>query len=146
MICKYIALFVPDLRAAESHYRGLFGMELLFREGRLGETWGTLPPDKGWADAEQAQVDLKMVALERGDFVLALFQGAPQPGTVLEICFGLDGDAIDAIKADLPEGVALVDDDGFTKLEDRFGYHWTLEVPEVPFVSYGERVGQWLEV
>jgi catechol 2,3-dioxygenase-like lactoylglutathione lyase family enzyme len=26
MICKHIALFVPDLRAAEAYYRALFGM------------------------------------------------------------------------------------------------------------------------
>jgi catechol 2,3-dioxygenase-like lactoylglutathione lyase family enzyme len=146
MICKYIALFVPDLRAAEGYYRELFGMELLFREGRLGKSWGTLPRDKDWEDAEKAQVELAMVALERGDFVLALFQGAPQPGTVLEICFGLASDEIDALMAKLPEDVVLVDEDGFTKLEDRFGYRWTLEEPETAFVSYGERVGQWLDV
>lgn len=146
MICKYIALFVPELGAAEAYYRELFGMKLLFREGRLGESWGTLPPDKDWEDAERARVELSMVALARGDFVLALFRGAPRPGTVLEICFGLASEEIEALMARLPEDLVLVREDGSTKLEDRFGYRWTLEEPDAAFVSYGERVGRWLEV
>jgi catechol 2,3-dioxygenase-like lactoylglutathione lyase family enzyme len=146
MICKYIALFVPDLRAAESHYRDLFAMELLFREGRLGESWGTLPAGKDWDDADRARVTLKMVALRRGEFVLALFQGDPRPGTVLEICFGLSDEEIDELTANLPEGVSLVGEEGTLKLDDAFGYRWTLEALEVPFVSYGERLGHWLQV
>jgi catechol 2,3-dioxygenase-like lactoylglutathione lyase family enzyme len=31
-VCKYVALYVPDLRAAEGFYRSAFGVELLFRE------------------------------------------------------------------------------------------------------------------
>jgi catechol 2,3-dioxygenase-like lactoylglutathione lyase family enzyme len=146
MICKYVALFVPDLRAAEAFYRELFGMKLLFREGQLDETWATLPLDKGWEDAERAGVELSLAALERGGFVLALFQGAPRPGTVLEICFGLDREEIDELLARLPEDVVLVEEDGYTKLADSFGYRWALEEPDDAFVSYGERVGQWLDV
>jgi hypothetical protein len=37
-----------------------------------------------------------------------------------------------------------VDEEGTLKLDDAFGYRWTLEAPGVPFVSYGERLGQWL--
>jgi hypothetical protein len=121
-------------------------MELLFREGRLRGSWGTLPPDKNWDDAEHAQVDLEMVALRRGDFVLAIFQGDPQPGTVLEICLGLSDPEIDELTAGLPDGVELVDEEGTLKLEDAFGYRWTLETTEAPFVSYGERLGRWLVV
>jgi catechol 2,3-dioxygenase-like lactoylglutathione lyase family enzyme len=146
MICKHIALLVPDLRAAESYYCNLFSMKLLFREATLGESWGTLPPDTDWDDAERAQVAIEMVALERGDFVLALFQGEPDPETVVEICLGLRHDEIDAVMDDLPEDVDIVDVDGLPKLRDRFGYHWTLETPETGFVSYGERLGRWLEI
>jgi hypothetical protein len=135
VICKYVALFVSDLRSAEPHYCELFAMEVLFREGRLGGSWGTLPPDKAWDDAVKAQIDLKMVALRRGDFVLAIFQGEPQPGAVLEICFGLSDPEIDEVTSNLPDGVDLLDEEGTPKLDDAFGYRWTLEAPEVPFVS-----------
>jgi catechol 2,3-dioxygenase-like lactoylglutathione lyase family enzyme len=91
VICKHIALFVPDLRAAEDFYGRVFGMDLLFRESDVDgeESWYALPPDKGWQDAERAGIDLAMVALKRDAFVLALFRGAPKPGTLGEICFGL---------------------------------------------------------
>jgi catechol 2,3-dioxygenase-like lactoylglutathione lyase family enzyme len=148
MICKYIALFVPDLRAAESYYRELFGMELLFREARTEESWGTLPPDKDWEDAARAGLELEMVALERSGFVLALFQGGPQPpGNVLEICFGLPPDEVAAVLSRLPEDAVVVrDNEGRLKFDDRFGYRWTLDEPQSGFESYGEAEGKWLDV
>jgi hypothetical protein len=42
--------------------------------------------------------------------------------------------------------MVLVEENGSTKLEDRFGYRRTPEEPAVAFVSYGERLGQWLDV
>jgi catechol 2,3-dioxygenase-like lactoylglutathione lyase family enzyme len=147
MICKHIALFVPDLRAAEAYYRALFGMELLFREARSGESWGSLPLDKDWADAERAGVELEMVALKRANFVLALFRGAPQPGTVVEVCFGLPPEEIAAVMSRLPEDVVVVsDNDVGAKIDDRFGYRWTLDEPDAGFTSNGEAHGRWLDV
>ena len=55
----------------------------------------------GWEDAERAGIELAMVALKRDEFVLALFRGAPKPGTVSEICFGLAADEIDTVRASL---------------------------------------------
>jgi catechol 2,3-dioxygenase-like lactoylglutathione lyase family enzyme len=147
VICKYIAPFMPDLHAAEDFYRLLFAMELLFRESELPEGWHTLPLDKTWADAEAAGIELKMTALRRDDFVLALFQGAPRVGTVLEVCLGLSPDEIDAVEARLPKEVRELERrEGFLKFDDPFGFTWTLEDPRVAFISSGEIGGRWLEL
>jgi catechol 2,3-dioxygenase-like lactoylglutathione lyase family enzyme len=149
VICKYIALFVPDLRAAEDFYRRVFGMDVLFRESNLdGEgSWSTLPSEKGWEDAETAGVELAMVALKRDKFVLALFRGTPQPGTVHEVCFGLDADEIEAVWARLREDViSLEHRERFLQFDDPFGFRWTLQEPQVAFMSSGEIAGRWLEV
>jgi catechol 2,3-dioxygenase-like lactoylglutathione lyase family enzyme len=145
MFCKHIALFVPDLRAAEGYYRALFRMELLFREARTADDWGTLPIGKEWEDAERAGIELAMVALRRANFVLALFQGAPQPGTVLEICFGLPPEEIAAVMSRLPHDAVLVSDTE-AKFDDRFGYRWALDEPGADFRSNGEAAGRWLAV
>jgi len=148
VICKYIALFVADLRVAEDTYRRLFGMDLLFREGRLAaDDWATLPLDKGWEDADAAGIELGMVALRRDEFVLALFQGTPQPGTVHEVCFGLEADEIDAVWARLPkDGAPPKHRRGFLQFDDSSGFRWTLQELDVPFKSSGEIAGRWLAV
>jgi catechol 2,3-dioxygenase-like lactoylglutathione lyase family enzyme len=147
VICKYVALFVPDLRAAEDFYGRLFAMELLFREGKEDGEWAALRPEKGWDDVEAAGAELSMAALRRDQFVLALFQGAPTAGTVLEICLGLEPEEIDAVLARLPEDTALVPEPGGEiKFDDPFGFRWTLEAPDVPFLSTVALAGRWLDV
>ena len=50
-VCKYVALYVPDLRAAESFYHEAFAMDLLFRESeREDGTWHTLRANLDWDD------------------------------------------------------------------------------------------------
>ena len=49
-----------------------------------------------------------MVALKRDEFVLALFRGAPKPGTVSEICFALAADEIETVRASLQEKRSLL--------------------------------------
>jgi catechol 2,3-dioxygenase-like lactoylglutathione lyase family enzyme len=45
---RHIALFVPDLRAAERYSQSIFDMELIGREAELADgLWYTLPFDKG---------------------------------------------------------------------------------------------------
>ena len=60
-------------------------MDLLFRESDVDgeESSYALLPDK------------------RDEFVLALFRGAPRPGTVSEICVGLAADEIETVRAGL---------------------------------------------
>jgi catechol 2,3-dioxygenase-like lactoylglutathione lyase family enzyme len=147
VICKHIALFVSDLRAAEDFYRRILGMHILFRESELDgdDNWHTLHPEKGWEDAETAGIELAMVALKRDEFVLALFRGAPQPGTVLEICFGLSADAIRAVRARLrQEAITLEHSERWLRFDDPFGFRWTLQEPDVAFRSSGEIAGRWL--
>lgn len=84
-------------------------MDLLFREAEAGDDWATLPLDKGWEDADAAGIELSMVALRRDEFVPALFEGSPQPGAVHEICFGLEADKIDPVRARLPKGLRSAD-------------------------------------
>jgi catechol 2,3-dioxygenase-like lactoylglutathione lyase family enzyme len=144
---RYVALFVHDLRAAESFYRQVFGMGLLFREGKLAGEWGTLPLDKGWEDAEAAGVELGMLALARDDIVLPLFQGTPSPGTVLEICLGFTNEEIESVRSRLTADVTIREhEEGFLHFDDPFGYRWTLQPHEIPFLSNGEHSGRWLEV
>ena len=73
---RHIALVVPDLREAEAYYQSLFGMELIGREAELEDGLGhTLPFDKGWDDARGVGIELGMLALRKGELVLALFSG-----------------------------------------------------------------------
>jgi catechol 2,3-dioxygenase-like lactoylglutathione lyase family enzyme len=52
---RHIALFVPDLRAAERYYQSIFDMELIGREAELADgLWYTLPFDKGRDEADAA--------------------------------------------------------------------------------------------
>ena len=72
---RHIALFVPDLRAAERYYRSVFDMELIGREAELEDgLWYTLPFDKGWDEAESAGIELGMVGLRKDEFALAFVQ------------------------------------------------------------------------
>jgi catechol 2,3-dioxygenase-like lactoylglutathione lyase family enzyme len=147
VICKYIALFVPDLRATEDFYRRIFGKELLFRESDVDgdDGWYTLPPEKGWEDAEMAGIEFAMVALKRDGFVLALFRGAPQHGTVCEICFGLAADEIETVRPRLrDEPISSEHRERWIRFDDPFGFRWTLQEPHVPFRSSGEIAERWL--
>ena len=86
---RHIALFVPDLRAAESYYQSIFDMEIIGREAELADgEWYTLPFDKGWDEAEAAGVELGMVALRKDEFGLALFRGDAPPGRSMRLDSG----------------------------------------------------------
>jgi catechol 2,3-dioxygenase-like lactoylglutathione lyase family enzyme len=128
LVCKYIALYVPDLRAAEDFYGRAFGMEVLLRETERGGEWWTLPTDRSWDDALAAGVELHMVAMRRDDLVLALFRGAPAPGTVHEVCLGLAAHEIDRIRERPPDGCDVIEHrDGFVRFDDPFGFGWVLQ-------------------
>jgi catechol 2,3-dioxygenase-like lactoylglutathione lyase family enzyme len=146
---RHIALFVSNLREAESFFQQVFDMELLMRETPLDDQlWYTLPMDKGWEDAEAAGVKINMVALKRDEFVLALFEGSPTPiGTVLEIGIMMGAEDIEAVRSRLTEKAQVVaherDDLMFS---DPYGYLWHIWLEGVPFQSNGKSVGRWLEV
>lgn len=145
----HIALFVPDLPAAERFFRHVFGLQLLMREAEQGDgLWYTLPPDKDWPDAVAAGVEIGMIALKRDAFILALFQGDPAPAqTILEIGLIVPPAAIAAVADRLPETVARVPHQrGDLMFRDPFGYLWHLWPAGKPFRSNGQSAGRWLEV
>jgi catechol 2,3-dioxygenase-like lactoylglutathione lyase family enzyme len=146
---SHIALFVPDLPAAERFYRPLFTMQLLMREAQLNDgLWYTLPPDKDWSAAQAAGIEIGMVALQSDAFVLALFQGDPAPrATVLEIGLTMRVVAISALRDNLPEAVELVSHEcGHLMFRDPFGYLWHLWPKGEAFRSNGQSSGRWLQL
>jgi catechol 2,3-dioxygenase-like lactoylglutathione lyase family enzyme len=149
MAVRHIALFVPDLPAAESFYRQVLGMRLLMREAELDDgLWYTLPEDKSWSDAQAAGIEIEMIALKRDAFVLALFRGNPAPGaTILEIGLSTPPAAIAALRDRLPETVEqLPHERGDLMFRDPFGYVWHLWPAGTPFTSNGQSSGRWLRV
>jgi catechol 2,3-dioxygenase-like lactoylglutathione lyase family enzyme len=146
-VCKYVALYVPGLRVAEDFYRGVFGVELLFREAERDGEWWTLPATSGWEHALAARTELDMVALRRDDFVLALFRGAPKPGAVHEVSIALDPAEIERLQEQPPDGLEILErGDGFLRFEDPFGFRWVLQRPDDEFRSSGQIAGRWLDV
>jgi catechol 2,3-dioxygenase-like lactoylglutathione lyase family enzyme len=145
----HVALFVPNLRQAETFYQHVFNMQLLMREAELdNHLWYTLPTDKGWADAEAAGIELGMLALRRDAFILALFQCRPVPqDTVLEIGISMTAEAIAAVRNLLPNGVEIIKHEhGDVLFRDPFGYLWHLRLAGKAFQSNGESSGRWLKV
>jgi catechol 2,3-dioxygenase-like lactoylglutathione lyase family enzyme len=145
LVCKYIALYVPDLRRAADLYARMFGMELAFRETERHGEWWTVPADTSWDDVEAAGVDVRMAALRRDELVLAVFAGSPTPGTVHEICLGLPDEELARLRDEPPDGVKLAEQsEGFLRLDDPFGFRWVVQAPESVFRSSGEIADRWL--
>ena len=146
---RHIALFVPDLQEAERFYEQVLGMVVMMREALLEDgQWYTLRPEKGWDDALAANVEIGMLALERGDFILALFPGRPAAGkTVMEIGISVPAGEIAGVRERLPDTVAIVRAQEKDLLfVDPFGYRWHIHAAGVAFKSNGEAAGRWLEV
>jgi catechol 2,3-dioxygenase-like lactoylglutathione lyase family enzyme len=145
-VCKYVALHVPDLRAAEGFYREAFAMDLLFRESeREDGTWHTLRAGLGWDEADAHEIGVDMVALRRHAFVLVLFRGTPAPGTLFEICVGVQSEDTDAIRARLGrEATVLESAPGWLRFEDPFGFRWAVQRHDASFRSSGEIAGRWI--
>lgn len=145
-VCKYVALYVPDLRAAETFYREALAMELRFRESeREDGTWHTLRADLGWDDTDGRGIDVDMVALGRDAFVLALFHGTPAPGTLFEICVGMTRDEVKAVRTRLGgEARVLESTPGWLRFEDPFGFRWAVQPYDASFRSSGEIAGRWI--
>jgi catechol 2,3-dioxygenase-like lactoylglutathione lyase family enzyme len=145
---KHIALFVRDLHAAEVFYQQLFDMALIGRETMLDDgLWSALPADKGWSDALDAGIELGMVALRRGTFVLALFQGDIPPGQVYAIGLSMSSEAIASVGARLPANVQVeTDTQSDLVFRDPYRITWQIHTPEHEFLNNGEIAGRWLDV
>ena len=71
----HLVLKVPDLPEAEAFYRDLFDLDVLFREGTKGETFGKVPDHLDWPEAVERDVEPGMSFLGRDAFALALVEG-----------------------------------------------------------------------
>ena len=144
---RHIALFVPDLREAEAYYRSLFAMELVGREAeREDGLWYTLPFDKGWDDAHAAGIHLDMVALRRGEIVLALFAGDAPQGQVFAIGLSLPPEEIAAVRARLPgDTEPSRDEPDNLEFLDPYQITWQISAPGDRFRTSGDFASRWLE-
>jgi catechol 2,3-dioxygenase-like lactoylglutathione lyase family enzyme len=145
---RHIALVVPDLREAEEYYQPLFQMELIGREAELDDgKWYTLPAGKSWEDAEAAGIELGMLALRKGDIVLAFFPGPHPSGQVFAIGLALPQAQIAEVKKRLPpEAEILLDESEQFNFRDHYGIMWQLVPPGDEFLMNGDSAGQWLEL
>jgi catechol 2,3-dioxygenase-like lactoylglutathione lyase family enzyme len=146
-VCKYIAVHVPDLRAAESFYCEAFAMDPLFRESeREDGAWHTLRPNLDWDDVHARGLVVHMVALRRDAFVLALFHGEPAPGTVFELCVGLSHEEVGSVAERLPPTATVIESrPDSLRFEDPFGFRWAVQRDDAPFRSSGEIAGRWID-
>jgi hypothetical protein len=92
-------------------------------------------------------IDLGMVALLGGDFVLALFPGYPRPGQVHLIGLSMSPDRIAGVR-DRLSGDTEVEEDrpGALAFRDAYGFVWQVYASGTEFQSSGESGGRWLEV
>lgn len=145
-VCTYVALHVHDLRAAESFYRDVFAMELLFRESEAEDgTWHTLRPDVDWEEANARGIRVDMLAVRRDGFVLALFPGTPSPGTVHEICIGVALDDLAEIRARVERAATVLEaSPRWFRFQDPFGFRWSVQPDDASFRSSGELAERWI--
>jgi catechol 2,3-dioxygenase-like lactoylglutathione lyase family enzyme len=144
---SHIALIVPDLQKAEHFYKNIFDMELIGREVRKdGEIWFTLPFDKDWEDSKATEMELDMIALRKGGFMLALFRGDNPPGQVFAIGLSATRDAIKRIHEKLPPEIKI-DVYQADRLEfiDPFNITWQIAIDPV-FRTAGEFANRWLAI
>lgn len=144
---RHVAIVVAELRAAEEYYRHVFGMELIGREaeGDDGESY-SLPPGKGWDDAEAAGIELGFVALRRGEAILALLRGPASPGQIHAIGIVMPELDIAGVRARLPPHAEVVGDGpGYLEFVDPFGVRWQISTDR-RFRMAGDITGRWLAV
>lgn len=146
---SHVAITVPDLEQAEAYYQALFDMEVVTRE-ELGPNGDRqLPRNKRWSDARRAGIELYMVALHRGEFVLALFDEASpfirelglRHYRPLFIGLSMPADEVARVRGRLSSEDWDEESGGF---RDRYGVGWQLG--EGAFSGTGDRIGIWLEV
>ena len=159
----HLVLRIPDLGEAESFYRDLFDLDVLFREGSKDGEFGALPDGLDWEAATEKGVEPGMSFLGRDEFALALMEDSveqrptneasgrrPQAesasnaeaGRLDHLALELDADDRDAIRdraADLDCEFEAKSHAVF--VTDRYGVEWELNAssppPETPFDPLG---------
>ncbi len=109
--------------------------------------WYTLPFDKSWEDAEAAGVELGMVALRKGAFVLALIQGQATQGQVFAIGLCLSGEEIAWVRDHLPKDVQLLEHSAnVLAFRDRYQITWQISILGNEFRTAGDFADRWLNI
>lgn len=144
---RHLAIVVPDPRAAEEYYCRVFAMEVVGREAEAADgEWYSLPPDKGWADAEAAGIELGFVALRRDHVVLPLFRGPAIPGQIHAVGLVMDAQSIGELRARLPASATVeAAEPAYLEFVDPFGIRWQISTNR-RFRTSGDISGRWLEV
>ncbi len=89
----HVALFVPDLRAAERRYTELFGMDVAFREVSVEGEITLFRDGDSWADvAENGRIEMSFCT--RNDVTVALHEPDQPRGT---------GGPVDHLNVTVPE-------------------------------------------
>lgn len=145
---RHVALFVPDLRAAESYYRSVFDMELIGREAELADgLWYTLPFEKGWDEAEAAGIELGMLFLRRDEFGLGLFRGDAPPGQVYVIGLKMPMDELARVRARLPQDTQVSEDaPDYLEFRDPYQITWQIMLSRSKFSTAGVFANRWLKL
>jgi len=149
----HVALRVERLREAETFYRGLFALEVAFREAETPDGWSTLPESADWDDAERAGIDLGLVMLYQGGLRLALeaADAVAEDGQLSHVGVFVDEDELTRLRrgaADLGCEIVLDRAQALT-FNDPFGVRWELNsfpYDDPPTLSTGARAGRWLDV
>ena len=133
----HVVLEVPDLAEAEAFYRDLFDLDVLFREGTKGETFGRVPDDLDWPAAIEKGVEPGMSFLGRDAFALALAAEDEEKDAdarrLDHIALALDAEDRDAIRdraADL--GCECRTHSHSLFVTDRYGVEWELNASSPP--------------
>ena len=145
---SHIALVVPELKAAERYYQELFDMALIGREALLKDgLWYTLPFDKDWADANAAGIELGMLALRKGEFVLALFKGEAAQGQVFAIGISMPEEEISRVRARLAADTEVLENSSENLVfRDRYQIIWQISVPGNKFRTAGDFANRWIDL
>jgi catechol 2,3-dioxygenase-like lactoylglutathione lyase family enzyme len=145
---RHIALFVPDLRVAESYYQSIFDMGLVGREAELPDgLWYSLPFDKGWDEVEAAGIELGMLFLRKDEFGLGLFKSNAPPRQVNVIGLKMPTEEIARVRARLPDDTQVLEDEpDYLEFHDPYQITWQIMLPESKFNTAGEFANRWLKL
>ena len=145
---RHIAFLVPDLRVAEAYYMRVLDMEIIGREAMLKDgLWYTLPFDKAWDDAVAGGIDLDMVALRKGSFVLALFRGNPVFGQIYALGLVMPAEEIARIRARLGEDAQITEEGpAHISFIDPYQINWQISGPGNEFRTSGDFADRWIQL
>lgn len=148
----HIALYLTPLRQAEEFYRGLFMLDVAFREAEGADGWYTLPEDASWDDAEAAGISLGLCSLHRDALTLALEDGSrDEGGRLSHVGVQVDGQELERLRASAPAlGCQFVQDrPSLLVFDDPYGVRWemtTMAYDDPRRLSTGVRLGRWLKI